>query len=342
MFEPQVALISIEIMKTADRHGEKLGSLDRPLWDVFLETARSHPHRDALVSLWQTGHSDCSGRLLVSNATAEKHPSPIRWTYEDLVGRAESLASALQARGCVAGMSLVVLLGNSAEWALFFWAAAKLRICFVPLDPRLLTNAPEMTEILDLARPDVLAVSDTKAARALAGTESAAMARVRIQTSPFDEAPPGWLFPSSVHLLPGTSWTTVPPPSEPHTELQDVAVAIFTSGTTSTPKGCLHTPTNLSPWMVFSLREATAEQTRQAVEVALAPRPVLRTVLVRIDAQSFCHVAVRKTAMLDRIIRYVEVSNDEGLDDLAQDDSANAFQPQLSVQAKSTRDRSCG
>lgn len=218
----------METFKAAECHGDKLDSLDGALWDHFVEAARSRPHQEALVSLWQSD----SG-------------SPLRWTYEDMLRKSEALALSLQNQGCVAGMSLVVLLGNSAEWALFLWAAARLRMCFVPLDPRALSNVVEVTKILEQIKPDVLVVSDTKAAQVLEGVECAATARVRIQTSLSDEALlEGWLLLSNFHALPGAD-AMATPPSSPNTELQDIALVVFTSGTTSTPKGCLHTSANL-------------------------------------------------------------------------------------------------
>lgn len=86
--------------------------------------------------------------------------------------------------------------------------------------------------------------------------------------------------------------------------------------------------------MIFRIGEATAFQTRQAVEAALNNRPVLRTILVGINHKSCWHVVIRNTAISSHIIQQVEVPDDQGLDALEQDDSAEAFHPQLSMQAK--------
>lgn len=230
--------------KIAECHGEAIESLDRPLWDILLEASESHPDQEAVVSAWQT-HQDVPALLMNPEECLEKDTlTTLRWTYADLRRRAEDLATKLQTRGCVPGTTLVVMLGNSAEWALFFWAAARLRMCFVPLDPRAISNMQQMAEILSLVKLDVLVVKDTTTAQKLTTIPSATEARLRIQTSPAEEPLPGWLSLSKLHLNP-PHLNHNNPQSTTRPDLQEVSLIIFTSGTTSTPKGCLHTSTNL-------------------------------------------------------------------------------------------------
>lgn len=59
----------------------------------------------------------------------------------------------------------MTFLWNSAEWVLFFWAAARLRMTFVPLDPRLLESTAD--EYLESLRPSVLVVQDEAATELL-------------------------------------------------------------------------------------------------------------------------------------------------------------------------------
>lgn len=226
----------------SQRCGVYVDSINRPLWDLFVATATSHPDHDAVVSLWQTnlgGDQQPEYQL-----HTERHPTVTRWTYAELLHRAEALAEGLQRRGCTPGAPLVAFLGNSAEWALLFWAAARLRMPFVPLDPRGLTDLGEVTRILDLLKPGVIVVSDKKAAGVLLGAKSTGKTCVHIQASSSEPEEDGWTHLSDISLA-NSADSKIIASSDPPTELHDIALVVFTSGTTSTPKGCLHTSANL-------------------------------------------------------------------------------------------------
>lgn len=222
-------------VNVAERHGPAVPSLDRPLWDLFLDTARRHPHNDAVVSLWQSREiqNDC-----------EAGDKKIRWTYQDMLSQSELIASGLRRRGCKSGMPLVVILGNAAEWGLFFWTAAKMRMPFVPLDPRALADPEGVAKVLSLVKPAVVVVSNAKAAKALGTTEGASRNCVRIQISAPDELAKDWTSLSEIINVKAENIQDEHPTTAPQ-DLKDIALVVFTSGTTSMPKGCLHTSSNL-------------------------------------------------------------------------------------------------
>lgn len=133
----------------------------------------------------------------------------------------------------------VVFLWNSAEWILFFWAAARLEMAFVPLDPRVLEQSRD--DYIKQLKSSVVVIQDETAATALCNSLSSDLqdVKVRITCSKSDL----------------TFWTSLPNLSAVQPKVhplrgfyppgQERALIIFTSGTTSTPKGCPHTAANL-------------------------------------------------------------------------------------------------
>ncbi|KAF7894222.1 hypothetical protein EAF00_007736 [Botryotinia globosa] len=151
--------------------GLDIPGINQSLWNMFAVAADKHLNEEALSSLWQpTDH--LSSRLKIGQTDLETHLTPItnengvgtispkscsaplRWSFAQLREKAESLATWLQQLGCIKGDNLVVFVWNSAEWVLFLWAAARLKMPFVPLDPR--SSDKYVMKYLSLAPPQVL------------------------------------------------------------------------------------------------------------------------------------------------------------------------------------------
>lgn len=93
---------------------------------------------------------------------------------------------------------------------------------------------------------------------------------------------------------------------------------------------------------IFSVQGATAAKVRQAVEMGLASRPLLRSILGQDADKYLWHVGIRAPAILPHMMETVEVSDDAASEELNQDDSAAAFHPALGTQIKIVSVRDSG
>lgn len=230
-----------ERVRLAEIHGRDPGVLDSTLWDIFSNTASRYPHREAIVSMWQQSWSWES-----SPSSSSTKRDNLRWTYLDLINKSQRVATSLENLGCRRGMRLGAILWNSFEWGLFFWAAAKLGMVFAPIDPR---DPDEARNALGCLKPDIVVVQDADGVTFVDGKEPCRSASsIYIQCSGTPLA--GWVCLD--HVISERYRVTPFPMNRPRDGSstrevtdKDVALIIFTSGTTGRPKGCPHTNANL-------------------------------------------------------------------------------------------------
>lgn len=85
---------------------------------------------------------------------------------------------------------------------------------------------------------------------------------------------------------------------------------------------------------IFSVRGATAAKVRQAVEIGLSSRPLLRSILGRGSDDSCWQFAIRLPSIWPHVVEMVDVPDDAASEVLNQDDSADARHSSLATQIK--------
>jgi acyl-CoA synthetase (AMP-forming)/AMP-acid ligase II len=177
-----------------------------------------------------------------------------RWTYAELDRDVDRHAQALLAAGARPGEVVAVLARNSATYVLEMLATARIGAVFLPLNWRL--HERELSYVCDHAQVATLLVDEDfhDKAEALGGLGS-----LRATVTHADNAPAGW--PTLDSLL--TAVTSDPVP-DAEVGLDDLQRILYTSGTTSHPKGVMHTHGNVI-WnqlgQLLELELTTADRT---------------------------------------------------------------------------------
>lgn len=148
----------------------------------------------------------------------------VRLTYRAMAGEVFRAQRSLEALGLVPGDRLAVMLSNDWPYLSLYLASLASGVIFVPLNTRL--ARPEVAEILEHAEPRLIVADDTLSAQIPEQAHSALTVLSQ------------WQRQSSEA---GTDPVN-PYPSSP----DDVAMILYTSGTTGRPKGVMLTHRNIA------------------------------------------------------------------------------------------------
>lgn len=170
---------------------------------------------------------------------------PARFTYGEMQERVRRLANALRARGVGRGSSVAVLATNSNHYLECYYATASAGATFVPLNYRAKTN--ELAFMIGRAEPRVLFFSERY--RELLDRLSPELPR-DMERIGFEAGSP------SIEDLVASGGTDG---EDAEVEETDTSVLMYTSGTTSLPKGVMLTFGHFTTYVVGTVEMADGE-----------------------------------------------------------------------------------
>ena len=210
-------------------HGGPAPETPASLWDWVSSGGVKHPEVEALVVLHQ--QPDHLSNLIDENVVNRPSKPYLSWTFAQLFVAVEHTVSYLLRAGVRRGDVILLFVPNGAEWALILWASFRLGAIFVPADPTSLARPAELQYLVDCLDPAVVVVQDGNAAKAYdLISEGRSSSKLKLICN--DDSPVSLWIPLS----------QLPPEkvSLPSTEIDrdSIAFIMFTSGTSSFPKGC--------------------------------------------------------------------------------------------------------
>ena len=166
-----------------------------------------------------------------SSAASAASTAPVELTYGELFGRSRLLAAKLAARGIAKGDRVAFFLGNRPEFVVAYLAVLALGAVVVPIN--LAYRRREVAHILEDAEPSLLLTEESQLP-VLAELTAAERGRVEVLLAGDLDAgaadPADWVSESARPVVDG----------------DDLALLLYTSGTTGRSKGAMLSHTNLS------------------------------------------------------------------------------------------------
>ena len=160
-------------------------------------------------------------------------PNGERLTYHDLNQRVDRIATALASRGLAAGDRIALLIGNDPAFVIALLAAIRLNVIAVPLNIR--EQTPELEFTLNQCGAKIIVFEANLASRLPAAS---ALPELKLRIAVNGDADSSESF-TSLEKSDAPEITSAPVNEE------DVAIILYTSGTTGKPKGATLTHFNL-------------------------------------------------------------------------------------------------
>lgn len=206
------------------------------------------PQAPSLAFVVHHQSSGCLSNIFAPSTSSSTSPSDqlgFRCSFGQLLDAVERFATILYAKGLREGHVVASFIGNdrSVEWALLLWASWRVGAVFAPVEPGLLGRSTELREVCKLLNPKVVVLNNSTDMRSWMGNDMGDENKVIRLTCGENIDNDGNKWSSIAHLTCQLNCSSSPPlpvsgPTQP-------ALIMFTSGTTSTPKGCRLTFANI-------------------------------------------------------------------------------------------------
>lgn len=211
--------------KIAATQGNQAHNVDQGLWEILLAGANLNLQGEAVVSYWQTKGSEPGSKL--------------RWTFSELLVLTDRLATGISTFHNYSEQGIMLcVLGNSAQWVLCLWTAARLNIPFCCVDPR--SSGSELLAYIRATSPTILIVDTESTADRVSEFSGSDLASVSmyacVDESALFSTAQKWKPLNDLLQAERDTIANLPYVSNPSA----MAIIVFTSGTTSKPKGCTH------------------------------------------------------------------------------------------------------
>lgn len=184
-----------------------------------------------------------------------------RLTYRDLDVASDRLAGALQRHGVKRGDRVVVFMDNCAEAVIAIFAALKAGAVFSPIHPS--TKSDKLAFVLDNCRATALVTLGRLAKPAQAALAQAPSVTTTVVADPRGESPVEWLRFEDLVAADQV-------PLRPAGIAPDLAMLVYTSGSTGFPKGVMMTHENV----VAAATSITTYLDSRADDVVLSVLPL--------------------------------------------------------------------
>ncbi|KAK6084498.1 acylsynthase [Seiridium cupressi] len=204
-----------------------------------LKTAASRNHKGlAVVSTYQQAD-------LYGISTSKAGHEYLRWSYAELEVAVDRFVSSLLHLGIRAGERIATFLPNGVEFLVAYWAALRLYCPFVPFNPKSLDNQDEAEHLLRTADVSVVIIQEASGSRIVDSIQEKGHS-LRLKIALSGKLPNATWTPFTA-MLKHDDDSSFQLSSQDHLETSDQLIAIlFTSGTTSKPKGVPHTNTTIN------------------------------------------------------------------------------------------------
>ncbi|KKK23173.1 hypothetical protein ARAM_002144 [Aspergillus rambellii] len=236
------------LRKNAEIDGGRLAN-ESSVFEHIEQGYRRNPHSLAVISTHQpAGH--LASVVPRDDKVDDQHVtrySCLGWTYSQLHRTSLQLLGGMLANGTQPNSTILMLIPNGGEYALLLWTSVLLRLTYACVDPSLLepSKNQELQAILDLVNPSLVVVRDSAGALALDAllaktTPNNQRQHPVLQITLEETARPGWISLCTLAACSGLSpeqadghlaAARADSPARTHSIL-------FTSGTSSNPKGC--------------------------------------------------------------------------------------------------------